>query len=467
MKRIKPAILISISIVLILAILWLVVSREKVAVIILNGDVQGVTTHALTVKSTLEENGIQITSGDIVDPPLSKWISNKEIITITQASKFIISQGDDVYTTRSTDRNLTSLLTSVNLPINEGQIYLVNGKEYSIHDEIPYSDNQQIEIRSRIPVQFSIDQNPKTINSASPTFAQTLWQEDIPIYSGTINSPLLHQTPLPNVVMEITSGNEIQIKSAYRNLDTKATGTTVGHALAQTGTPLQFLDFANPGENELISGAATFDITNVEEKISLDQQIINFDTQRQPVPDLEIDNQTLVQAGEYGLEAQRIRVRYENGKEVSRKVEDKWTAREPVPRIEGYGSNIVIRTTKSEHGTIEYWRALDFYATSYSAARSGVSPDKSWFGHVYCGGLLKKGFVAVDLNYIPCGTQMYIPGYGYATAMDTGGISGAWIDLGYDDNNYVAWHQNVTVYFLTPIPPLDSIAYTIPPGTTK
>jgi 3D (Asp-Asp-Asp) domain-containing protein len=52
------------------------------------------------------------------------------------------------------------------------------------------------------------------------------------------------------------------------------------------------------------------------------------------------------------------------------------------------------------------------------------------------------------------GQPVYIPGYGHATVEDVGGgIPGRfWIDLGYSDNDYEAWGDWVTVYFLTPVP---------------
>jgi hypothetical protein len=35
-----------------------------------------------------------------------------------------------------------------------------------------------------------------------------------------------------------------------------------------------------------------------------------------------------------------------------------------------------------------------------------------------------------------------------------GGIPGKyWIDLGYSEEDFVNWHQTVTVYFLNPAPP--------------
>jgi hypothetical protein len=61
------------------------------------------------------------------------------------------------------------------------------------------------------------------------------------------------------------------------------------------------------------------------------------------------------------------------------------------------------------------------------------------------------------------GEGMYVPGYGQAEAADVGGgVHGRWIDLGYDDGNFINWHQYVTVYFLTPVPPASSIVWIFP-----
>jgi 3D (Asp-Asp-Asp) domain-containing protein len=67
----------------------------------------------------------------------------------------------------------------------------------------------------------------------------------------------------------------------------------------------------------------------------------------------------------------------------------------------------------------------------------------------------------VDTSIIPFYTQMYVPGYGEALAADIGGgVHGRMIDLGYSDDDYEAWHQWVTVYFLWPPP--DNIVWVVP-----
>lgn len=64
---------------------------------------------------------------------------------------------------------------------------------------------------------------------------------------------------------------------------------------------------------------------------------------------------------------------------------------------------------------------------------------------------MQRGIVAVDPGVIRLRTRLFIPGYGYAYAADTGSaIKGKKIDLGFDnseeDKNWI--HKPVTVYIL-------------------
>ena len=67
------------------------------------------------------------------------------------------------------------------------------------------------------------------------------------------------------------------------------------------------------------------------------------------------------------------------------------------------------------------------------------------------GSFLRKGLVAVDPAYIPLGTRLYIPGYGYAIADDVGGsIKGNRIDLAFDSHSEALafGRRNVVVYIV-------------------
>ncbi len=92
------------------------------------------------------------------------------------------------------------------------------------------------------------------------------------------------------------------------------------------------------------------------------------------------------------------------------------------------------------------WKTkLNMVASAYSAQDPGNG------SHTANGNKLRHGLVAVDPDIIPLGTELYIEGYGYAVADDTGGaIRGNHIDLAMDTREEALnfGRQDVVVYIL-------------------
>ena len=92
-----------------------------------------------------------------------------------------------------------------------------------------------------------------------------------------------------------------------------------------------------------------------------------------------------------------------------------------------------------------YQRRLVMEATAYTEDDPGST------GYTANGHRLQRGMVAVDPDVIPLGTQLYIEGYGYAVADDTGGaIVGNRIDLAMDSTSEAEnfGRRDVVVYVL-------------------
>ena len=78
-------------------------------------------------------------------------------------------------------------------------------------------------------------------------------------------------------------------------------------------------------------------------------------------------------------------------------------------------------------GIPNYSRVVRVEATAYSSAQADLS------AYTATGTLCRYGVIATDPYFIPLGTKVYIPGYGYAVAEDTGGaIVGNRIDIAFD-----------------------------------
>ena len=59
---------------------------------------------------------------------------------------------------------------------------------------------------------------------------------------------------------------------------------------------------------------------------------VAFETRWEPDAELEIDQRQTANWGQEGAQRRRLRVRYENDREVARALEEEWVRREPIDR---------------------------------------------------------------------------------------------------------------------------------------
>jgi 3D (Asp-Asp-Asp) domain-containing protein len=202
-------------------------------------------------------------------------------------------------------------------------------------------------------------------------------------------------------------------------------------------------------------------VVRVSESVQMIQKSIPFETETVSSQDVALGTQEIMQPGQEGLAVARTRIRYEDGQEVSREIEEESVVRPPQSRIVNTGTKIVVNTTTVDTETLDYWLAYEMYATIYSPCNSGTGGcSYSTASGLRAG----RGVVAVDPDmyaYLQ-GQRIYVPGYGYAVIGDVGGgyiiedqigVSRyRWIDLGFNDNNIVDMNGWLTVYFLAPAP---------------
>jgi 3D (Asp-Asp-Asp) domain-containing protein len=107
------------------------------------------------------------------------------------------------------------------------------------------------------------------------------------------------------------------------------------------------------------------------------------------------------------------------------------------------------RIASNETKTLRPVRSIVLTATGYSPHPS----ENGGYTTTATGLPISYGAAAVDPRVIPLGTKMYVEGYGYAVACDTGGaIKGKRIDLAYDSYRLAnsKGHKKVRVWILAP-----------------
>lgn len=372
--------------------------------------------------------------------------------------------GEETFEFETADRIPANWLAQAGVSLYPGDEIALSGEIVPPDQPLSYQSVYQIELQRVKEVVLTQDGETRRINAAA-TLGETLWDAGIPLWEADFLTAPPDLPVIGSIEVSLEASRPLTIEVDGITAHARAAAATVGAALAEAGFPLQGLDYSLPAEDQPVPPDGVIRLVRVSEEVVIQQETTPFETQLQPDPEAELDTFSLIQAGEYGLEASRVRIRYEDGQEISREVEDVWQAHPPKARIEGYGTKIVIRTIDTPDGPVEYWRAVEMYATSYSPCRSAGEEGRCYY-YTSLGDEVKRGVVAVIYDwFIPMGNHtVYVPGYGHAKISDVGaGIPGRhWIDLGYSDDDWVSWSQWVTVYFTTPVPPEYEILYFLP-----
>jgi 3D (Asp-Asp-Asp) domain-containing protein len=293
---------------------------------------------------------------------------------------------------------------------------------------------------------------------------EALREAEITLYLGDRVQPHLGSPVSAGLRVFIERSTPVSLELDGQRIKTRTQSDTVAAALSELGLTVAGMDRVDPPLESELYEDAKIRVTRVWEDVEVEEEIAPFETLFQPDANLPIDTQQMVTPGAEGVTRSRYRVRYEDGQEVARTLEDTWVAQEPAQRVIAYGQQITPNTVTAADGTqLTYWRMIRMYASSYSADTAGVSPDKPWYGRTYTGDRMRKGIVAVDPSIVPLRSQVYVAGYGVGDALDIGSaVRARTIDLGYDDGGVQYWNKWVDVYLLWPPPPSYQITWVLP-----
>ncbi len=417
--------------------------------------------HYQTVAQVLTAVGVQLRPEDVVWPSLTQ--SPAPHIQINRAKAVTVRTKTGTQTYFTQQPNIAAFLAEIDLIPTATDPLFADGIKASPESWAARPLPRTLEIGRFVTITITDGRQRQTLRTAVPTVGAALQEANIVLQSIDTVTPA-RNTPLePGLLIEIRRAFEVTLQVDGRTMTTRTTHPRAQDVLAENGVTLVGLDYARPGPERNLQPNDVIHVIRVTEDFRVQDEPIPFQTVYQANDQLEIDTQAIVSAGMPGIKRQRVRIRYENGMPVSETIDAEWVAREPVNEVVGYGANIVPRTLNTPDGLIEYWRVVRMRVTSYTAASSGkplAAPD---YGITASGLTAQRGVVAVDRSIVPWKTWVYVPGYGFGYAGDTGGgVHGRWIDLGYEEETFIPWSGYVDVYYLTPIPPPEDINFLLP-----
>ncbi len=199
-------------------------------------------------------------------------------------------------------------------------------------------------------------------------------------------------------------------------------------------------------EASAASNAATAATTR---KVTL-REPIPYTTTRKTTTELRSGSARILRKGANGAKETTYRVTLRpDGAETRRERMASRIVKQPISEIREEGARTALpsrggftRGYRSGHRMV---MMIPTYYDPYHCGGSGAGKTRSGLQGGY-------GVVAVDPRFIPLGTRLYIEGYGYAVAADTGGaIKGSRIDLGIDsrhDASKIRSMKPVRVYII-------------------
>lgn len=346
-------------------------TKSTVAVSI-NGEEQTVKTHAKTVNELLEDLDVEVGEHDFISMDLEDEIENGTTIEYVEAKRVYVTIDDEKNEHYTTKETVGDLLKEKDLKVTS-------------KDKLSHDSDEEI-----------VDDLHIVIDKA---------------FKVTIDD----------------GGKEKEVWS---------TGDTVENLLKdnEIDLPTEGLDIIKPSLKDKLNKRQTITITRIKKKIEEVESEIEYKTEKREDSSLAKGKEKTIQNGKNGKLLKKYEITYENGEKVDRKLKEEKTEVKPKNQIIAVGTKVeqpkqnLVTLAKSSSKNEPSGKVMYMSSSAYSANCKGCSGITSTGINLKANPNTKV--IAVDPNVIPLGSKVWVEGYGYAVAGDTGGaIKGNRIDI--------------------------------------
>ncbi|MGG5254528.1 ubiquitin-like domain-containing protein [Neobacillus sp. SM06] len=314
---------------------------------------------------------------------------------------------------------IQQLLEELHVPIrSKDYVFPRPNTKLKNHQTIVWKQAKQVEIVK--------DNEDKTVWTTAATVAELLKAQKIVLTDHDQISPEPKKAIKNKMKISIKQANRLTLVDGGKQHQVWSTSTTVADFLTQQGIKLNDLDRVEPSLNETVKDNGVVNIIRVEKVTDVVEEPLQFAVVTQKDTNLEKGKQQVVAEGQPGLASKKYEVTLENGKEISRKLISQETVKNKQDKVVAVGTKDL--AYQVSRGEVSGGKELYVNTTAYTADCNGCSGNTSTGINLRANPNAKV--IAVDPSVIPLGTKVYVEGYGYAIAADTGGrIKGYKIDV--------------------------------------
>jgi len=344
-------------------------TKNTVAITV-DGEKMIVKTHAKTIGEMLKDLNVEVEDDDYISHSLNTVVENQLSVVWEPAKKVTLQDGERTEFVYTTAKTVKEFMESQRLHIND-------------HDKLNYS----------------------------------------------LEDPIFE-----NLKLVIDRAFPLVLKNGKQEEEVWSTSTTVADFLEQQGITLGKFDRVEPDLNKNVEPNGKIKIVRVEKVTDVVEEPIDYAVITKKDSTMAEGTEKVVQQGKEGLLKKEYEVTKENGKEVKRKLIAETTVKNSINKIVTVGTKVMVaqvsrgKTVAANSAAPSGGKEMYMNATAYTAYCNGCSGVTATGINLRANPNLKV--IAVDPNVIPLGSKVWVEGYGYAVAGDTGGaIKGNRIDV--------------------------------------
>lgn len=371
----------------------------------------------------------------------------------------------DIYDGSEVSRVETSK-KDANVIVSEAGITVSENDKLLLDDFVPGSQSKIVICRES-KIKFT-DANGKTGEYLFAGRAgEFLSSQGIEIGEGNVLNVSLSKICFDGMEIVITSPCNITVNADGEVATVSTSASNVGELLSEIGITLGEYDEVEPSADTPLSEGMTVDVLRVEYHSYEKNETVSFAKKTEYSSSMQKGTSKITQNGVNGKKSVVYKEKIVNGELTDTTVESEKEILAPIPQIKTVGThsggnNTVIKNSAaiselpmpSKYKLNENGIPASYKYTIHGKAAAYCVPG----GTTATGKKVKPGYIAVNPEQIPYGTEMYIVSddgivYGYAIAADTGGFTAKgkfMVDLYMNSTSQCyAWgSRNVTIYVL-------------------